>query len=162
MPTPADAQPLTIEELDPARISELAPLWVQLNAHHYDQSPAFRGAYANRTWTQRRAELLDKARQGRFLILVVRNELDCLVAYCVASVSEQGVGELDSLFVSDSFRNSRLGHTLVSRALTWMDGCGARTKRVVVYSGNERAQDLYARFGFVPRQVVMEIPPSTR
>lgn len=155
MLSPADA--LTVEELDLARLSEIEPLWVQLNAHHHDQSPAFRSAYASRTWFQRRAELLDKAHQGHLLILVARNALG-LVAYCVTSVSQSGVGELDSLFVSDSARNNGLGHTLVTRALAWMDRCGARTKRVVVYSGNERAQGLYARFGFVPRQVVMELP----
>jgi hypothetical protein len=42
-----------------------------------------------------------------------------------------------------------------------MDTKGAIAKRVVVYTGNERAQRLYARLGFAPRQVVMELPTNT-
>lgn len=151
---------LELEVLDSDRIDEIAPLWSQLNAHHHAQAPLFRAVYAQNRWQQRRDELLAKANHGNLLILVVRDARNALVAYCIASVSVQGVGELDSLFVCDSLRNSGVGNSMVSQALTWMDQLGVHTKRVVVYAGNERAQRFYARFGFVPRQTVLELPSN--
>lgn len=149
-----------LEELPVSRIDVLEALWRRLNAHHRAQAPAFDAFYAARTWDERRAELLTKANAGRIRILVAFAKDRTPLAYCVATVSAEGLGELDSLFVDESLRSRGLGQELAEHALRWMSDAGAQRKRVVVYSGNERAMGLYRRLGFAPRQVLMEIPSS--
>jgi len=151
---------VNIELLDPSRIAELGPLWRLLNAYHRDLAPKFRDSYDGRTWDARVRELTSKAVGGAQQIFVVRDTSQRLAAYCIASVSLDRVGELDSLFVSETMRNAGVGRALADAAMTWLKEQGVQRFRLAVCSGNERAMGLYARLGFVPRQVVMELPTN--
>lgn len=57
-------------------------------------------------------------------------------------------GELKLLYVRAEAQGSGLGRALLDTALNWLERDGPRTLWIGVWSGNERAQRLYARHGF--------------
>jgi GNAT superfamily N-acetyltransferase len=61
------------------------------------------------------------------------------IAYCISTVSADGCGEVDSMFVEEHFRGAGVGSELVRCALAWLDSVGASSKVVTVAHGNERA-----------------------
>ena len=66
------------------------------------------------------------------------------------------MGELDSIFIEESYRLQGIGMTLISRAIAWLDAYGAIRKRVSVANGNGEALEFYRKFGFYPRMTVLE------
>jgi GNAT superfamily N-acetyltransferase len=69
--------------------------------------------------------------------MVFSHETD--IAYCISTVSADGCGEVDSMFVEEDFRKCGVGSELVRRPLAWLDSVGASSKVVTVAHGNERA-----------------------
>jgi len=63
---------------------------------------------------------------------------------------------LESIYVDKEFRSQGIGETLVKRTLSWMEQQGANAKMVVVAVGNEEVLGFYARFGFLPRQILLK------
>jgi ribosomal protein S18 acetylase RimI-like enzyme len=57
-------------------------------------------------------------------------------------------GELKALYVRREAHGSGLGRALLETALVWLERTGPRTLWIGVWSGNHRAQRLYARYGF--------------
>lgn len=57
-------------------------------------------------------------------------------------------GELKALYVRRAAQGSRLGRTLLELALAWLEPAAPRTLWLSVWSGNHRAQRLYAAYGF--------------
>jgi GNAT superfamily N-acetyltransferase len=60
------------------------------------------------------------------------------------------------LFVETAYRSRGIGTAPVTRALGWMDRCGAVRKRVAVGDGNETSFAFYKKPGFFPRMSVPE------
>jgi GNAT superfamily N-acetyltransferase len=63
------------------------------------------------------------------------------------------IAELESMRVAPGFRGAGAGSLLVQHFLTWARECGAQQASVTAYAGNEAAQRLYARHGFVPSSI---------
>lgn len=87
---------------------------------------------------------------------VAADEAGALVAYvhvgpCKLPHSDVAPGavELYQLYMKGSWQGGGLGRALMERALGWMEGRSAGPQWLGVWSGNERAQRFYARFGFV-------------
>lgn len=57
-------------------------------------------------------------------------------------------GELKSLYLRREAQGAGLGRALLQTALAWLERDGPRTLWIGVWSGNLRAQRLYARYGF--------------
>jgi len=87
------------------------------------------------------------------LVSVVSHTTD--IAYCITTVSADGCGEIDSMFVEEHFRKCGIGSELVRRAIAWLDSVGASSKVVTVAHGNERALAFYGRFGFHPLGILL-------
>lgn len=133
------------------------PLWVKLRAHHSQLPWHFRHAMPPFAFEPRRQEILAKAAPGKLCIELVSNAADGVdVGYCISTVSESGRGEVDSMFVEESFRGRGIGGELFRHALAWLESMGASSKVVTVAYGNEAALALYQRFGFHPRNIVLE------
>lgn len=64
---------------------------------------------------------------------------------------QAGDMELYQLYLHDGAKGAGLGRALMERALGWMESRSPDRQWLGVWSGNERAQRFYARFGF--RQV---------
>jgi ribosomal protein S18 acetylase RimI-like enzyme len=149
-----DAAPVFIyRTLDANGIDAVRPLWERLRAYHaplLDERPPF-------LFGPRKQGLLAKSAAGKLrieLVSVVSQTPD--VAYCITTVSADGRGEIDSMFVEEHFRGCGIGSELVRRALAWLDSVGASLKIVTVAHGNERALAFYRRFGFHPRSILLQ------
>lgn len=138
-------------------LTEIQPLWTKLNAEHAAMSRPFRAEIAQRTFASRRTELLMKGHSGGLWVEVVRavTEDAGAVAYCLCTLSPEGVGEIDSIFVEENFRGRGIGAELMRRALAWLDERNAGAKMVSVLYENAEAIEFYRRFGFHPRTVLL-------
>jgi ribosomal protein S18 acetylase RimI-like enzyme len=57
--------------------------------------------------------------------------------------------QLASMWVAPGYRGSGVADELVQRVVAWAQDRGAATVRLAVTDGNERAERMYARHGFV-------------
>lgn len=87
--------------------------------------------------------------------LARRWESEKYVGYCISTIDEKKVGEIESIFVEEAFRNDGIGGRLMQKTLDWMDAEQVRMKRVCVVVGNENAYPFYTKYGFFPRTSVL-------
>jgi diamine N-acetyltransferase len=145
----------SIHEINADGLDEIRPQWERLNTHHAKIATHFSSEIRRRTFTIRKAELLAKA--GILHIDVVRAmPMAQPLPYCISTVSAEGIGEIDSLFVEEAFRGQGLGPELMRRALVWLDSVKVTRKVVSVLSENEEALAFYRRFGFRLRNIELE------
>jgi ribosomal protein S18 acetylase RimI-like enzyme len=138
-------------------IDSVRLLWEKLNAHHADLSSRFGSALRVRTFDSRKQGLLTKASAGALRVDLVLAGLDeTSVAYCISTISADGVGEVDSIFVEGHLRGQGVGTELMRRALAWLESMKATSKIVSVMSENEEALAFYRRFGFHPRTILLQ------
>jgi diamine N-acetyltransferase len=138
-------------------IDAVRPLWEKLNIHHAQISPRFGGKLRLRTFQARKQELLAKADAGKLWVMLVASGSDGRnVAYCICTVSADGIGEIDSIFVEEHLRGQGIGTELMQRALTWLDGMRVNSKIVSVMCGNDEALAFYRQFGFYPRTMLLQ------
>ena len=78
------------------------------------------------------------------------------VGYCVSSLSPEKSGEIESIFVEETYRSRGIGSALMKTALAWFGEHGSVQNRVSVSDGNEGAGEFYRKFGFYPRMTVLE------
>ncbi|MBN1166952.1 MAG: GNAT family N-acetyltransferase [Methanospirillaceae archaeon] len=71
------------------------------------------------------------------------------IGYCIASISADNTGELDSLFVIDSYRQKGIGSELGSHALYRLNYRGVEKKRALVTYENEEVLNFYEGLGFL-------------
>jgi ribosomal protein S18 acetylase RimI-like enzyme len=140
-------------ELGRESIDLIKPLWEGLNQHHLVRSPNFRGHYEQMTFEARKKDLLKKEK----LQVILAADGNRSIGYCVCTISGEGDGEIDSIYVEDGYRRSGIGEGLMNRALAWLTAGGAKKKIVAVAAGNEAAIPFYESFGFMPRMTVLQL-----
>lgn len=133
------------------------PLWEALNRHHGERSPHFSDHFARFDYARRCALLEPKHELRVDLVLDARERP---VAYAISTVSHDGSGELDSVFVDEAWRGRGFGERLVRAQLRWLASRGARPVRLAVAAGNEQALPFYERLGFHPRATVLWWQPE--
>ena len=138
-------------------IDSVEPMWRHLTLHAAERSRHFRRYFSEKSFQERKRELETKAERGPLLIEVAldpgaRTDL----GYCISSVDGDGVGEIESLFVSELARKRGVGDKLVRRSVEWMERQGARTIVVFTVYGSEEVLPFYQRFGFQPKMVLLE------
>lgn len=155
MTTDAPAPALTVRDAVPGDLSALAALSQKTftdkfgHLYHPEDLAAFleeshgAAAYA--------AYLADP----RNLIRVVEAEAGGLAAYLLCSPlslpaenTQPGAVELKRLYVDTPLQGRGLGSRFVGEALAWARAQGAPEIYLSVYSENEGAQRLYARYGW--------------
>jgi ribosomal protein S18 acetylase RimI-like enzyme len=106
----------------------------------------FKEYYCGMSLEKRKTNLLKKAARGEMRVdLAVDEAAGQKVAYCVSSLNEEKTGEIESIFVNDTYKGLGIGDSLMKKALSWMDQKGAMAKIVEVGTGNEQAFNFYAR-----------------
>jgi ribosomal protein S18 acetylase RimI-like enzyme len=141
---------LPLEEIDLIR-----PLWEKLNEMHRRLSPFFSGEYEAFTFAQRKEKLLGGGRSEWRAEVARAAPGGEAVAYCLASLTRDLEGEVDSIYVEPDYRRFRVADALMRHALRWLDERGAASKRIVVAAGNEPALPFYEFYHFYPRYVVL-------
>ena len=136
-------------------LDEIQPLWDKLNRHHQTISPHFSVEFGTKTFDGRKEKLLKKYAGSEIRIDLAQSN-DRIIGYLISAITLDGVGEIELVYIEDSFRGQLIGDELMHRALNWLDGQKVHTKVIAVAVGNERAFSFYARFGFFPRVVKLE------
>jgi GNAT superfamily N-acetyltransferase len=111
---------------------------------HAEKSPHFAEAFAKTSSLERKAELENKAVKGQLLVILAVTKADECIAYCVCSFDKESrdsgtrrVGEIDSMFVSVSYRRQGIGRKLVKRCIEWFEKNESQKVIVFVGVGNE-------------------------
>lgn len=136
-------------------LDQVEVMWRKLTLDASTHSEHFHGYFANKPWEERKAELAAKAAKGSVVVDIAAVG-DRRVGYCISSVSAEGIGELDSLFVDEDCRGQKVGERLAQRSVEWMRRRGARTMLVLTVYGNEDVLPFYARQGFLPMMVLLQ------
>lgn len=132
-------------------------LWEKLRAHHAPLLSKFSADGPPFNFLPRKQEILAKAAAGKIRVeMVSATPGGQDIAYCVSTVTANGQGEVDSMFVEERVRGHGIGSELVRHALAWMDEMEASSKVVTVAHANEAALAFYQRFGFQPRTVLLQ------
>jgi GNAT superfamily N-acetyltransferase len=135
-------------------IKRIEPLWKELNRLHGEESVYFGDYFLSFTFEERCQKFHAYGNTG-LRIEVARHKAGD-TGYCIASISGENIGEIDSLFIKEAWRKKGIGARLVSHALAWMDDRGAAKKKVFVAYGHESVLPFYKKFGFYPRLTVLE------
>jgi len=144
-------------ERDESGLDLISSLWEQLNEYHKGLSQHFREYYGERTWNLRKADLINKTKSGALHVdLAKDSDTGEMVGYCVSTLSKDGQGEIDSIYVELDYRKWGIGDNLMQRALRWLDNRQTKTKVLVVASGNEEVLAFYSRYAFYPKHVTLE------
>jgi diamine N-acetyltransferase len=140
-----------------ALLDEVRGLWEKLNEYMSACSVGFKQHYLSITFDKRKCTLLQKATKGEMRVdISIDKQTNQKIGYCVSSIDEARIGEIDSIFVTEAYRGLGVGGNLMFRALDWMDKRGAEKKIVAVGVGNEATFGFYSPFGFCPRKTVLE------
>lgn len=135
----------------------IKPLWEDLTSHHKDISTHFKEEYREKLFENRKEELLKKSVQGQMLIELVSDcESDCYVGYCISSITDEGQGEIDSIYLKKEYRKLGLGKELVKRALEWMEEQDTGEMQIIVAAGNEELLPFYGSFNFFPKHIILK------
>ncbi|MGD6934769.1 MAG: GNAT family N-acetyltransferase [Candidatus Bathyarchaeia archaeon] len=142
---------------DQTRLDEIKPLWEGLNEHVMLLSPYFKQHFQSFTFEARKADLQKKASQSQLRIDFATDKATTQhVGYLVSSIDKEKTGEIDSIFVSPSYRGFGIGDALMKRALAWMDKKAVNAKIVEISVGNEQTLGFYSRYGFYPRKTLLK------
>lgn len=138
-------------------LDEVSPLWQKLNDHHQAKSRHFTKKFFQYTFDQRKAGLLNKARTG-FLHIVLAKDLssETFIGYCISSINQEKVGEIESIYLESPHRGKKIGSYLMENALKWMDAHSVKSRIIGVAGGNEEVLSFYSRYGFYPKVTILE------
>ena len=139
----------------------IEPLWEKLIEHHKAVSIHFRNHFSTISFNLRKKELLEKSREGAlFVDLVKDRNSGRFIGYCVTSVNAEKQGEIDSIYVEESYRGAGIGNRLMVRALDWQGAMSVKKTILGVAHGNENVFGFYRRYHFFPRVTILERKPS--
>jgi GNAT superfamily N-acetyltransferase len=143
-------------ETDQRALDSISFLWVKLNEHHRMRSRHFVGHFAKMTWEIRKNSLLEKIANGSMRIDIAKDiKTGKFVGYCISTVNDAKMGELESIFIEEDYRRREIGDYLMKKALKWMEDTGAAERMIAVGAGNEDVFPFYARHGFFPRVTLL-------
>ena len=135
-------------------IGETEPLWDQQKAYHLKIDSIHPESIVDITFESRMQQLTDKAVH---LLVVLAEDSDTgqVVGYGLGTINAAGLGEIDSVFVEESYRGQGIGTKLIRTILDWMEEKEARRIKIHVLEVNQQAFKLYRALGFETRQLEM-------
>lgn len=136
-------------------LDSIKPLWDKLNNHHGVNCENFSEYFSKHTFEVRKKKFEDN--NGKIKIDLVKDKEKVVnIGYCVSTINEELIGEIDSLYVDSEYRKFGIGDTLMKRALGWLNENNAKKKKIEVVEGNENVLSFYKRFGFHTKMLVLE------
>ena len=145
------------KKLNPNQIDIIKPLWDKLRDYHQNLSTNFPERYGAMKFEDRKEEILKKSQNGTLKIDIAKDKnTGCYIGYCISSISDENIGEVDSIYLDKKYRSSGIGSNLMERALNWMDKNEVKTKKIVVAMGNEDLLSFYEHYNFFPRHLILE------
>ena len=146
---------ITYSSVDIKDIKRIESMWQQLISYLGEQSENNRKEFVNKEFSERMSPVLDKARSGKYRLLIA-NDGNLDIGYCLSTITKDGVGEVDSIFIDNEFRKLGIGEYLMEDALQFFDQNNTRKDILSVSEGNEDVMKFYKKFGFRIRYYVMK------
>lgn len=145
-------------DLPSEEIDKIKPLWEKLKSHHYERATAFKTDFEKMTFAERKRKLCIGKKELKIIIAQEKNTSQ-IVGYCISSISEEDLGEVDSIFIDENFRRSGIGKEFMNRSLEWFNENKIKDIIISVALGNEEALPFYEKFGFSPRTYILKKKP---
>ncbi len=142
---------MDIVKLHEDKVSEIKPLWEQLNLLHENLSHNFKQHFARFTFEERMKLIYQK----NYCAVFVAKSGDKNVGYALVSV-EKNVGEIDSIFVVAEYRRRGLGKKMIEKSHAWLAEHNVKKIIIGVAEGNESAFPFYQKLGYLPRLTILE------
>jgi diamine N-acetyltransferase len=135
----------------------IKPLWEKLNQLHLTLSPHFKLRFQTMNWDKRKRKLLEKSKDILFEY-IIDNKNNTIIGYCISTIEKEDnkVGEIDSIYIDETYRKSGLGKQLINRAIQWLKSNDTETQKLLVGVGNEQVFDFYKQFDFYPLHIVLQ------
>jgi GNAT superfamily N-acetyltransferase len=149
--------PIEYIETDQRGLDSIGFLWEKLNEHHRVRSLYHSEHFKHMTFDIRKNGLLEKAKKATFRLDIAKDiKTGKYIGYCLSSITEDKVGEIESIFIESEYRHRKIGDYFIMKALIWMDGIGTNSRIIGVGVGNEEVFPFYAKYGFYPRVHVLQ------
>ena len=155
---------MTIEEIGPADLARLEPLWLLLHAHHQTVAPEL-APYVDdaASWRVRRALYEETLAAGGFALLAREGGVDLGYAlvgreathWSATFVTAVDLDELVTLVVRPDTRGKGVGSALLDAVAARLDAAGSADRVIGVVPANAGAIELYRRRGFAPTWLTM-------
>lgn len=143
-------------EGDQKLINEVEKLWYKLNSYHTNNSKYFKDYFEEKKFESRKEAILEKSKDGKVKIdLVIDEETDKNIGYCISTIDENMVGEIDSLYLENEYRGLNLGDKLMKKAIDWLEENEVNSMKIGVSVGNDKVIKFYGRYGFYPRATIL-------
>ncbi|MFX1395209.1 MAG: GNAT family N-acetyltransferase [Promethearchaeota archaeon] len=145
---------INIERISISDIDLIKPLWEKLNNTHKQKSAYFSNYYSKFSFQERKQKLY-KSPDTQFFIQIAKKK-DKIIGYCISTVYDKEIGEIDSIYIEKNYRNKKIGKKFIKSSLAWFDSQGIRFKKILVAYGNESVLPFYEKYGFFPKQYILE------
>ena len=154
---------LTLSVAGADRVDSLQELWLALHRHHRATANLQPVVDDSISWRRRRRFYIDNL-EAKSAFLVVANLDNHTVGYAMVLIEAgpddtwplgKRYAELYSLSVAPELRRKGIGTRLLDFVDEQLNRRGIHDLRVAVMVGNDEAQRLYERRGFVPAEVVL-------
>ena len=144
------------EEGGVEKLEIIKPLWEKLNLYHLKKATNFKEHYEQLSYEVRIKSIVEKSLTGNVAVLLAKDmATGAYIGYCICTEERDGTGEIESLFVDESYRGMGIGERLMEKALAWLASMGTKSYKIVVAEGNEGAFRFYEKFGFYHRSSVL-------
>lgn len=138
-------------------LSTVKPMWEKLNLMNIGRSVHFEDHFKYLDFETRMRPVISRSENGSILVIIAFEEdRDENVGYCVATIDDQLIAEIDSIFVESTHRNEGVGGRMIEIALDWIGTFEVKKVILSVTFGNEEASRFYERHGFHPRKIIFE------
>ena len=135
-------------------LEHVKPLWQELNRHHKANAKFFADRFDNITFEKRHEKF---ASSNNIMIELVKDtSSNTYIGYCISTITEDLIGEVDSLYLKNEYRKFGIGDVLMTRTLNWLNDHEVKSKTIGVAEGNEIVLDFYKRYNFFPKRIILE------
>jgi diamine N-acetyltransferase len=131
-------------------------LWFLLNEMHKIFDVETGQPVRTTVWPERRRQLLDKSGFKTSIELFYENGE--LAGYCYSTISADGIGEIESLFIDEKNRRKGYGKLFVESALSFFERNEVTDIKIWVHPANTGAASFYRRFGFEGGPYMRKLP----
>ncbi len=141
-------------QIEKDELSCIKPLWEKLNKIHLKDSRHFKEYFRNKSYDERFTDL--KKIDGDFLFIELVVDGTNPVGYCISSINNC-IGEIESIYIEDSYRKFNLGRQLIDNAINWLKKSNCSDIQVAVADGHESVLGFYRKLGFYPKKTYLQL-----
>lgn len=146
---------ITYLEIKESDFNRIEGMWKELILFLQNRSRAFKEEYENKTFDKRMSPFYKKIEGGcSRLVVAVCDGVD--IAYCLSSITSDLIGEIDSLYINDSYRGHGIGAYLIEDAFAFFDSHDTVDDIVMASEGNESVLKFYEKYGFEMRYYTLK------